>query len=106
MPRNRRFDNQAPPERPADPAVRKANLRRIVRLFRPNGGKLGAVSALILFSASLGAVSPFLLRAVLDTAIPENDTRLLTLLVAGMIAVSVVTGALGVVQTLLSNQVG
>jgi ATP-binding cassette, subfamily B, bacterial len=106
MPRNRRFETQTPPERPADPAVRKANLRRIVRLFRPYGAKLAAVSGLILISAGLGAVSPFLLRAVLDNAIPENDTRLLTWLVAGMIAIAVVTGALGVVQTLLSNQVG
>jgi ATP-binding cassette subfamily B protein len=107
MPRGRRgFARDDPVERPADPAVRKANLRRIVRLFRPYRRKLAAVSALIVFSASLGAVSPFLLREVLDRAIPESDTRLLTFLVAGMIAISIVTGALGVVQTLLSNQVG
>ena len=29
------FTSSEPPERPADPAVRKANFRRIVRLFRP-----------------------------------------------------------------------
>jgi ATP-binding cassette subfamily B protein len=108
MPRSRRsFDSpETPPQRPEDPAVRKANLRRIVRLFRLYRAKLGAVCGLILFSASLGAISPFLLRAVLDTAIPENDTKLLTELVAGMVAIAVVTGALSVVQTLLSNQVG
>jgi ATP-binding cassette, subfamily B, bacterial len=107
MPGRRFFDpGDGPPERPADPAVRKANLRRIVRLFGPSRSKLGAVCALIVFSASLGAVSPFLLRSVLDTAIPEKDTSLLTVLVAGMVAISVVTGALSVVQTLLSNQVG
>jgi ATP-binding cassette subfamily B protein len=107
MPGRRFFDpGDAPPERPADPAVRKANLRRIVRLFGPYRSKLGAVCALIVFSASLGAVSPFLLRAVLDTAIPEKDTTLLTYLVAGMVSISIVTGALSVVQTLLSNQVG
>jgi ATP-binding cassette subfamily B protein len=108
MPGSRRFFDvaDAPPQRPSDPAVRRANLRRIVGLFRPYRRKLGSVCALILFSAGLGAVSPFLLRAVLDTAIPENDTGLLTALVAGMVAISVVTGALSVVQTLLSNQVG
>ena len=106
MPRTRHFEHGGPPERPADPAVRKANLRRIVGLFRPYRRKLAGVSGLILISAGLGAVSPFLLREVLDVAIPENDTRLLTMLVAGMIAIAVVTGALGVVQTLLSNQVG
>ena len=51
-------------------------------------------------------VSPFLLRAVLDDAIPHNDTRLLAVLVAGMIAIAVATGALGVATTLLSNTVG
>ncbi len=61
---------------------------------------------LILISAALGMVSPFLLRAVLDEAIPQNDTQLLAVLVAGMIAIAIVTGALGVAQTLLSNTVG
>jgi ATP-binding cassette subfamily B protein len=77
-----------------------------VGLFRPYRRRLGAVSALIVFSASLGAVSPFLLREVLDVAIPEEDVGLLTVLVAGMVAIPIVTGALGVWQTLLSNQVG
>jgi ATP-binding cassette subfamily B protein len=105
----RRFDSFASatlPERPADPLVRKANLRRIVRLFRPYRRKLTAVCGLILFSAALGAVSPFLLREVLDRAIPEQDTTLLTWLVAGMVAIAIVTGAVSVAQTLLSNQVG
>src|SRR5688572_21603266 len=51
-------------------------------------------------------VSPFLLRDVLDHAIPEKDRGLLVALVAGMIAISVVTGVIGVGQTWLSNLVG
>jgi ATP-binding cassette subfamily B protein len=94
------------PDRPADPAVRRENFRRIVRLFRPYRRRLSAVCALIVFSAGLGVVSPFLLRDVLDVAIPENNVRLLTALVAGMVAIPVVTGVIGVWQTLLSNQVG
>ena len=62
--------------------------------------------ALIVFSAAIGVVSPFLLREVLDVAIPEENTRLLTALVAGMVAIPVITGVIGVWQTLLSNQVG
>jgi ATP-binding cassette subfamily B protein len=80
--------------------------RRLLRLFKPYRMRLASVLGLILFSASLGMVSPFLLRAVLDTAIPDQDTALLSVLVAGMIAISVATGALGVAQTLLSNTVG
>ena len=50
--------------------------------------------------------SPFLLREVLDTAIPDQDTTLLALLVAGMIGISIATGVIGVRQTWLSNLVG
>ena len=97
---------ETPPERPADPAVRRANMRRVMRLFRPYGMRLGAVLSLIVLSAGLDIVSPFLLKAILDTALPERDNALLTLLVGGMIGIAVVTGILGVYQTLLSNQVG
>ncbi len=80
--------------------------RRLLGLFRPYRLRLSAVLFLIVISAGLGMVSPFLLRAVLDEAIPQNDTALLAMLVAGMIAIAVATGALGVAQTLISNTVG
>jgi ATP-binding cassette, subfamily B, bacterial len=80
--------------------------RRLLGLFRPYRLRLGSVLLLILLSAGLGMVSPFLLREVLDQAIPQNDTTLLAGLVAGMIFIAVATGALGVAQTLLSNTVG
>jgi len=85
---------------------RKTEVRRIARLFRPYRARLSAVLALILLSAGLGMVSPFLLRQVLDTAIPDRDTALLTWLVLGMIGISIATGALGVAQTWISNVVG
>ena len=93
------------PERPADPAVRRANLHRIARLFRDYRGRLSAVLVLILVSAALGVVPAFLLRGVLQ-AIGANDTTRLSLYAGGMIAIAVATGVLGVWQTLLSNQVG
>ncbi|HEV3404747.1 MAG TPA: ABC transporter ATP-binding protein, partial [Gaiellaceae bacterium] len=97
--------SEAPPERPADPAVRRANLRRIGPLFAPYKLRLGGVLVLIVVSAGLGVVPAFLLRRVLE-AIGRNDTRALSFNAGGMIVIAVVTGALGVVQTLLSNQVG
>ncbi|HET9243907.1 MAG TPA: ABC transporter ATP-binding protein, partial [Gaiella sp.] len=100
------FARGEPPERPADPAVRRANLRRVARLFRPYRRRLAAVLALIFASALLGIVSPFLIRDIFDEALPQDDDRLLTLLVGGLIAIAVVTGALGVAQTWLSNLVG
>jgi ATP-binding cassette subfamily B protein len=96
---------EAPPERPTDPAVRRANIRRIGPLFAPYRLRLGGVLTLIVVSAGLGVVPAFLLKRVLE-AIQVNDTRALSLNAGGMIAIAIVVGALGVVQTLLSNQVG
>jgi ATP-binding cassette subfamily B protein len=80
--------------------------RRVAALFSPYRGRLAAVLGLIVISASLGMVSPFLLRDILDEAIPEKDRDLLLMLVGGMIAIAVATGVLGVAQTWLSNVVG
>lgn len=104
-----RFDAFSPgerPERPPDAAVRRANLRRIFPLFRPYRTRLTAVCALIVVSAALGVIPSFLLVKVLDTAIPQERVGLLTALVAAMVAIPIVTGAVNVFQTLLSNQVG
>src|SRR3954469_11672169 len=97
--------SDAPAERAADPAVRRANLRRIGPLFAAYKGRLAAVLTLIVVSAALGVIPAFLLKNVLE-AIQSNDTRELSLNAAGMIVIAIVTGALGVFQTLLSNQVG
>jgi ATP-binding cassette subfamily B protein len=83
-----------------------AQTKRIGRLFRPYRLRLGFVLGLIAISAGLGMVTPFLLREVLDVAIPKGNTTLLVWLVGGMVAISIVTGVIGVGQTWLSNLVG
>src|SRR5213593_2670873 len=97
--------SDAPAERAADPEVRRANLNRIIRLFVPYKLRLGGVLFLIVVSAGLGVVPAFLLKRLLE-AIARNDTTSLSFSAGGIIAIAVVTGILGVIQTLLSNQVG
>jgi ATP-binding cassette, subfamily B, bacterial len=82
------------------------SLRRVRGLFRPYRKRLSGLLALIFLAAGLGVISPFLLREILDKAYPEHDSTLLIELVAGMIALSVITSVIGVLQTLISNQVG
>jgi ATP-binding cassette subfamily B protein len=101
----RPFAVREAPERPADRAVRRANLRRIARLFSGYRWRLSVVLTLILLAAALGVLPAFLLRGVLQ-AIGSHDTTRLSLFAGGMIAISIATGILGVWQTLLSNQVG
>src|SRR5437773_5300592 len=97
--------SEAPPERPADPAVRRANLRRIGPLFTPYKLRLGGVLLLIVVSAGLGVVPAVLLKHVLE-AIGRNDTTAPSLNDGGMIPIAIATGALGVIQMLLADQVG
>jgi ATP-binding cassette subfamily B protein len=94
---------QDPPDGAGGPRV---PLRRIGRLFVPYRARLGLLLGLICLTSLLNVVSPFLLRGIIDNAIPQHNVRLLSALVGGMIAVSIVSGVFGVVQTLISNQVG
>jgi ATP-binding cassette subfamily B protein len=82
------------------------SLRRIGRLFTPYRWQLAIVTAIIAASSVVGVASPFLLRAVIDTALPDKNVRLLAWLVAGMVAVAAVTSAFGVIQTWISTKVG
>ena len=86
--------------------AREVSLRRIGRLFLPYRWPLGAVTAIIVASSVVAMASPFLLRAVIDTALPERDLPLLVWLTAGMVAVAAVTSALGVIQTWITTKVG
>src|SRR5207237_9611403 len=88
------------------PAVRRAHLRRIGRLFRPYTGKLSVVTLLILVSSGLGVIPAFIIKALFNNAVPEGRLGLTSALVGVAIAISVVTGAFGVVQSYLSTQVG
>ncbi|MFN8029972.1 MAG: ABC transporter transmembrane domain-containing protein [Dermatophilaceae bacterium] len=47
-----------------------------------------------------------LLKAVFDDALPHNNIRVLLLAVGGMLAVTIATSLLGVVQTWMSTKVG
>lgn len=81
-------------------------VRRILRLFRPYRGRLAVVGLLVGASSLVGVATPFLLKAILDVAIPEGRTGLLSLLAFGMILSAVLTSVFGVLQTLISTTVG
>jgi ATP-binding cassette subfamily B protein len=82
------------------------SLRRIGQLFTPYRWQLAIVTAIIVASSIVGLASPFLLRAVIDTALPTRNVRLLAWLVIGMVVVAAITSALGVIQTWISTKVG
>ena len=82
---------------------------RIVAAFRPYGGRVALVGALILLTAGLGVVNPVLIQVVFDSALfPEGgpNLNLLWVLAGVMAGITVITGGLGIVQTYWINQVG
>ena len=97
------------PERPTaaeKQQARQVSLRRIARLFSPYRWSVVGVVAIIVASSIVGLASPFLLRGIIDVALPDQDLHLLVLLTAGMVAVAAVTSVLGVFQTWINTQMG
>jgi ATP-binding cassette subfamily B protein len=88
-----------------DPERRRDN-RRVLALFTRYRARLAAVVLLIMFSSGLSMISPFLLRSVLDDALPHRNGTLLSELVAGMIGIAIATAAISVWQTYISNVIG
>ncbi|HEX8976475.1 MAG TPA: ABC transporter ATP-binding protein [Solirubrobacteraceae bacterium] len=86
--------------------TRQRDQHRILSLFRPYRMRLAVVLSMIVFSAGLSMISPFLLRAVLDKGIFHHETTLLSWLVLGMIAIAIATAVFNVWQTYLSNSIG
>ncbi len=103
-----------PPERarridPRDRAQLEAApvpLRRVLSLFRGHERDLIVVTVLIVATSVIGLGQPFLVREVVDVAIPRQDVRVLLWSVGGMVAVAVVTQVLGIVQTWISATLG
>ena len=86
--------------------AREVSLSRIGGLFRPHLRPLAVVVAIIVASSVVAMASPFLLRAIIDDALPQRDVTLLVWLTAGMVGVAAVTAALGVLQTWISTRIG
>ncbi|MEU0582873.1 ABC transporter ATP-binding protein [Streptomyces sp. NPDC006132] len=99
-------DHEASWTPPAEAKEQPRQVRRILRLFRPYRGRLAVVGLLVGASSLVSVATPFLLKEILDVAIPEGRTGLLSLLALGMILSAVLTSVFGVLQTLISTTVG
>ncbi|HLI50383.1 MAG TPA: ABC transporter transmembrane domain-containing protein, partial [Thermomicrobiaceae bacterium] len=86
--------------------VPKGTFRRTLGFFRPYWREVSVILVLVLAIAGLGLVTPYVLKEVIDTAIPKHKLRLLEILVGLMILTPIVSGVISVGQTYLSNLVG
>src|ERR1700744_2720524 len=86
--------------------TRQRDRGRILALFKPYRMRLTIVLVMIIISAGVSMLNPFLLRDTLNEGLLGHNSKLLTELVLAMIAVSIFTNATSVWQTFLSNVVG
>ena len=96
-------------DKPTGAIPRERLVREIARLFKPYAWMVGLVGGLVLITAAAGIVNPLLIKLAFDTALFHKggvDLTRLYWIVGIMVAVPVVTGALGVGQTYLTNRVG
>jgi len=90
------------------PGSEGPTLRRIAGFFEPYRARLGFIAVLILITVSVGVVNPILIKFVLDNLLPNGprDLGLLYVQVSLMIVLPIITSAIGVWQSYLSNVVG
>ncbi|HEX9609808.1 MAG TPA: ABC transporter ATP-binding protein [Candidatus Limnocylindria bacterium] len=81
-------------------------LRRIIGFFLPYRRRLAGIAFLILVTVSVGVVNPILLKLIIDNLLDQRDLGLLYLQAGLMIVLPIVTSAIGVWQSYLSNVVG
>ncbi|MFI8414022.1 ABC transporter ATP-binding protein [Paeniglutamicibacter gangotriensis] len=94
---------------PADLLQVKAHpvkLTRIAALFTPHKWTILVVVVLISVASVIGLAQPFLIRAIIDDALPQQNTVLLAWLAGGLVAVAAATAAIGVVQTWMATKMG
>jgi ATP-binding cassette subfamily B protein len=105
--RSRRTEQPKPPgPRPEDIPDKHVPLRRVGSLFVPYRVRLGLLLGLIVLGSVLSVASPFLLREAINKGIIRHNLTLLSWLVGGMIALTVINSVISVAQTWISNQVG
>jgi ATP-binding cassette subfamily B protein len=85
---------------------RAATVRRIAGFFRPYRGRVVLVLLTIVVTSLLGLINPYLLKLLIDDALPSQDMAQVNLYVGLMILVPVVSGLIGVGQSYLNNVIG
>ncbi len=86
--------------------VSTKTVRRILQFFRPYLLRVSLTVVAIIAVALIGLANPFLLKQIIDDAIPNQDLNRLYLYVGLMIALPIVTGLIGVGQTYLNTVIG
>jgi ATP-binding cassette subfamily B protein len=77
-----------------------------IYFFEPYRWKLLGSIVLILLGAAAGMAMPFLLRSIIDDALPNTNMHLLVILVVAMVLLTIVSAVINMIQTILSTKIG
>ncbi|WP_137152033.1 ABC transporter ATP-binding protein [Devosia sp. FKR38] len=80
--------------------------RRVLALFAPHGKSLLTILGLIMIAGIAGATTPFMVRGIIDSALPAKDVTLLVWLCGGLLAVAVLAAIASVLQAYVSTRIG
>ena len=101
------FGGGSEPDLTRRPGSDGPTLRRIAGFFRPYRMRLAFIAVLILVTVTIGVVNPILLKLVIDNLTSDEPSIELLWIQCGlMIILPIITSALGVWQSYLSNVVG
>ncbi|MDH4992335.1 hypothetical protein QEZ48_16080 [Aquamicrobium lusatiense] len=84
-------------------AQKHTPLRRVLGLFRSHREPLLVVLGLIVIAGIAGATTPFMMRGIIDDALPAKDATLLVWLCAGLMGIAILSAIAGVLQRQLSS---
>src|SRR5687768_16443078 len=85
---------------------RGETIRRIAAFFRPYRAQVVFVLITIVITSLLGLINPYLLKLLIDEALPQRDLGLLNVYVGLMIVVPIISGLIGVGQSYLNHVIG
>ena len=86
--------------------LQEGTLRRVWGFARPYRGTIALFLVAIFAAALLALVAPFVVRGIIDTAIPNSDRGLIVLLASIAVAAAIADAALAIVQRWCSSRVG
>ncbi|TAP28130.1 ABC transporter ATP-binding protein [Arthrobacter sp. S41] len=87
-------------------AEHPVSLKRVAELFRPHLGSVIVVVLLIVASSIIGLAQPFIVRELIDDAIPNSNVRLLMFGAGGLVLIALATAVLEVLQTWRATLMG
>jgi ATP-binding cassette, subfamily B, bacterial len=80
--------------------------QRVMGCFRPYWKRGFVVAIAVVATSTLGLANPLLVRQIIDYAIPGKDMGLLLLFAAGMVAVTLLSGAIDTFETYQTTRIG